>query len=545
MLRELHISGLGVIEDLNLELHEGLNVLTGETGAGKTMVTVGLSLALGSRATASLVRPSSSAANVQARFDAPAWAEEWAEEGEVILARRIGADGRGTARIGGQMTTVSALASLAADLVEVHGQHQTQRLLSSATQTAFLDRFAGDAHMVALATYREAFDELKGASAELEELTGAVRDRERELDLLAYQVREIGSVDPRPGESASLAVEELRLGHVERILERVSSAIAGITEEDGIADALGSAAAALAEAALLDPDAAEPSGRATAIVADVSELARDLRSYSERLQVDPLRLQEVRERIQALRGLQRKYGETDEEVLAFFEGASARIEDLTGFDDRRTHLEQKVAELQSRAMERAAMVGDGREGAAVELAAAIEAELHELGMEGAGVRVDLETLPELTASGSERVELLLAGGPGQDPTPLGKTASGGELSRTMLACRSVLADLDAVGTLVFDEIDAGIGGRAGLAVGRRLARLAADRQVLVVTHLPQIASFADRHIRLEKLDGRATALVLTDGERIEELARMLAGLPGSEGAASHAEELLAEARTAR
>jgi DNA repair protein RecN (Recombination protein N) len=545
MLRELHISGLGVIDDLDLEFHSGLNVLTGETGAGKTMVTVGLALALGGRATPMLVRAGSAAARVQARFDAGPDAGEWAEDGEVILARTVSAGGRGSARIGGQIATASALASLGADLVEVHGQHQAQRLLAPATQTAFCDRFAGDTHIVALAAYREAFDRLRVAREELELLSTAARDRERELDLLAYQVREIDGVAPVPGERQGLEAEEGRLAHVERLLVRAGEALAALSGDDGLVDAEGAAATALADAAALDPGAADVGERAASLAADTEELARDVRNYLEHLQDDPARLEEVRSRIQALAALERRYGATEQEVLAFREQASARLEVLAGADDRRASLAEEVEALSGAVANRAATVTAGRVAAAPALGSAIEAELQELGMEGATVEVLAVALETAGPGGFERMELRLAPGAGQRPLPVAKAASGGELSRTMLACRSVMADLDAVPTLVFDEVDAGIGGRAGLAVGRRLARLAEDRQVIVVTHLPQIACFADRQFRVTKEEGTATVRILEDAERVEELARMLAGLPGGEGAASHAEELLQEAGRAR
>ncbi|MEO8292195.1 MAG: DNA repair protein RecN [Actinomycetota bacterium] len=541
MLRELHISGLGVIEDLDLEFHPGLNVLTGETGAGKTMVTVGLMLALGGRATATLVRTGAGAARVQARFDAGREADEWAEDGEVILARSVTAEGRGSARIGGQIATASALGALGAHLVEVHGQHGAQRLLSATTQTAFCDRFAGDPQMAALAGYRDSFERLRGVQQGIAELTVAARDRERELDLLAYQVREIESVAPLPGEREMLAVEEGRLAHVERLLARAGEAAAALGE-DGVADGSAAAAAALADAASLDAGAGELSARAAALAADATELARDVRDYRESLEADPARLDQVRERVHALAALEKKYGATEEEVLRFLADARERLTILAGADDRREALIAEAAALSATTQERATALTAGRAAAAPALAAALQAELVELGMEGAAVRVELVPLDEQGPAGAERIEVRLAGAAGQEPLPLGAAASGGELSRTMLACRSVLADLDSVPTLVFDEVDAGIGGAAGLAVGRRLARLAQDRQVVVVTHLPQIACFADRQFRVTKDGGTATVRLLDEKARVEELARMLAGLPGSDGASSHAEELLLEAR---
>lgn len=545
MLRELHITDVGVIDDLDIELHPGLNVLTGETGAGKTMVTVGLSLALGARASASLIRDGAAAAKVQARFDAPIEAGEWAEDGEVILARTIGADGRSGSRIGGQIATAAALAKLGSSLVEIHGQHQAQRLLSTTTQTAFLDRSAGDAHVVALGSFREVFDELRRTTAELERLTAAARERERELDLLAYQVREIEDVSPAAGETPALAAEEARLGYVERLLDLTAAAAAVLGDEGGAQDAMAAGLAAVREAAGLDPGAGELAARAEGVHADLSEFSRDLRSYREGLAADPARLAEIRDRIAALKGLQRKYGETDEDVLVFLEAAGVKLASLAGADDRRRELQEAVAALTASALSRAAVVTKGRVTAAGPLAGALQSELRELGMPGASVEVALTPIDPPAAAGAEQVELRFSAGPGQPALPLAKTASGGELSRTMLACRSVLADIDIVPTLVFDEVDAGIGGEAGLAVGRRLARLAFGRQVLVVTHLPQIASFADRHLRVRKVDGVATVEPLDDAGRVEELSRMLAGLADSDTARSHAQELLAQAAEQR
>jgi DNA repair protein RecN (Recombination protein N) len=541
VLRELHISGLGVIEDADLEPQPGLTVLTGETGAGKTMVTVGLALAIGARGSASLVRPGARAARVQARFDAPTTATEWAEDGELLLSRSIAADGRSSARVGGQLATASALAELGGTLVEIHGQHQTLRLLDPSTQAAFLDRSAGDAHLEAVGRLRETFRRYAAVRAARDELADASRERERELDLLAYQVREIEAVAPRVGEAEALAAEAARLGHVERLLELAGEAGAGLADEGAAADALAGAAGALGAAADLDPDVGELASRARALASEAAELARDVRSYREALAADPGRLDEVRARLAALRELRRKYGATEHDVLDFLAQASGRLDALGGADERLAELEAELVRLGAEVDAAAADVSAGRRRAAPPLADAIAAELRDLGMPGAAVVVDLEPLPAVSAEGAERVELRFSPGPDAPALPLAKGASGGELSRVMLACRSVLADLDDVATLVLDEVDAGIGGEAGLAVGRRLSRLAADRQVIVVTHLPQIACFGDLHVRVRKRGGAARVEPLDAGERVRELSRMLAGLEGSEAAATHAEELLAEA----
>jgi DNA repair protein RecN (Recombination protein N) len=547
MLRELHLTGLGVIEDVELELHPGLNVLTGETGAGKTMVTVGLALALGRRASASLVRSGADAARVQARFEpVPAdVAPTWASDGELVLARAVAAEGRGSARINAELAPVSALAELAPSLVEVHGQHEGIALLSPAAQLAFVDRYAGTAHLERVHALAQAHSDLRAARADLDDLRERERDRERELDLLRYQARDIASATPRPGELEALVTEEARLGHVERLLERASAAERALDDDGAGTDALATAAEALSAAADSDGGAAPLADGATALVAAATELARDIRAYRESLEVDPARLAEVEERIAVVRALLRRYGDTEGDVLAYLADVESRLATLERGEEALAEAEARVTTASARVAALADEVSAARRDVAPRLAIAVGEELRDLGMPDAAVEVALVSLEEVGPGGAERVEFRFAAGVGQAPMPLAKVASGGELSRTMLACRSVLADLDNVPTLVFDEVDAGIGGLAGVAVGRRLAALAARRQVLVVTHLPQIASFADRHLRVEKVGGTATVTVLDDAGRVAELTRMLSGLPESEAAATHAEELLAEAGKAK
>jgi DNA repair protein RecN (Recombination protein N) len=547
VLRELHISGLGVIEDLDLELHPGLNVLTGETGTGKTMVTVGLELALGRRGGSSMVRGGAGSARVQARFDAPTGpvTEGWSEDGEIVLARTVSAEGRSTARVGGQLAPVSALAELAVELVEVHGQHEGQRLLSTAAQTAFLDRYAGAEHRSAVDALRADYERLARARATLLDLDERERDRERQMDLLGYQVREIEAASPRVGETEELRLEEARLAHAERLLERASAAERALAEEDGAADALRIATAELQASAEIDPGATGLAERAFELAAAAAELVIEIRAYREGLDLDPGRLEEVRERIGALGALERKYGGGEAEVLAFLERASEELHLFAGAEQERERVATDVAELADRVSGLVAVVSDGRADAAPRLARALGEELVELGMQGSTIQVTLVPNPQLISTGAERAAFVFSGGPGQPAQPLSKVASGGELSRTMLACRSVLLDLDDVPTLIFDEVDAGIGGLAGVEVGRRLAALAVGRQVVVVTHLPQIASFADRHVRVRKDRGTASVEVLDDAGRVVELSRMLAGLPGSGSAAAHAEELLAQAARER
>ena len=472
-------------------------------------------------------------------------AADWAEDGEILLARSVGVDGKSAARVGGQLATASTLADLGASLVEVHGQHQAQRLLSSATQTGFLDRFAGDAHLVALAAYRDTWERWRDARAALDALATATRERERELDLLAYQVREIEAVEPLEGETERLTAEEARLAHVERLLERAAEAEATLSGESSIGDALAGAANALADAARLDAAAEGLAERARSLSTELAELARDVRDYREALSADPDRLQAIRERLSALKALQRKYGATEAEVLAFLEASASRLATLATADERLSELTEEMDRLQVELHDRAVSSRRGEPRRPPRSPRHWSVSCSSWACPGPRSRVELRAVSRARTAGAERVELRLSASPGQKAASLAKTASGGELSRTMLACRSVMADLDDVPTLVFDEVDAGIGGEAGLAVGRRLANLAGGRQVLVVTHLPQIACFADRHILVEKVSGTATVRVLSDDERVRELSRMLAGLTGSDGAITHAEELLATASASR
>src|SRR6476659_10330333 len=519
------------------------------------MLTVGLALAGGARGGAHLVGPGARAARVQARFEVPdGWtsnpgpddaSSDWVEDGEVILARSVGADGKSTARIGGQLTTASVLGDVSARLIEIHGQHGSLRLLDPSTQAAFLDRYAGAQHLVVVAAYAESYQRATAARRALRRLEDDARDRERELDLLRYQVEEIRSVAPEPGETDALRSEENRLAHGERLLELAAAAEEILSAEGGVAEGSASLVRGLGSIVELDAAAAGLAARAEALAAEAAELGPDLRAYREGLALDPARLASIRERIGELKGLQRKYGPGDAEVLAFLDEAAARILSLAGVDERLEELRAEVEALGPALTTLAEQVTAGRMAARTALADALGEEIQDLGMPGAAIEVALGSLPEPGPSGAERVELRFRGGPGQPWLTFAKAASGGELSRVMLACRSVLADLDDVPTLVFDEVDAGIGGQAGLAVGRRLARLAMTRQVVVVTHLPQIACFADQHVRVRKEEGVAQLDVLEDRERIPELSRMLAGLEASEHGASHAEELLAEAARSR
>jgi len=572
MLAELRIRDLGVIDDARLEVSAGLNVLTGETGAGKTMVVDALALLLGGRADPGAVRAGRPAALVEGRLQTGDDAQVAAalatagvddEEGEVVVARQVLVEGRSRAQLQGRMATVAAVADVVRPLVEVHGQHEFQDLLRPGVQRDLLDRYAGEAVLGPRAAFAAGWRRLRAVTRELDELVARAREREREIDLLRHQLEEIEAAQVRVGEEAELAAEAERLANAEALQQ--SAALAHQLLEDdedaGAATALGAAARAVHGPGAHDRALGELAERAQSLAAEVGDLASSLRAYAEGVLVDPGRLEEVNVRMALLRDLERKYGDDEEAVLAFAGKAAARLAELEGGTLRSEALEGEAAELRSDLAGTGAALTAARQQAADRLGEALRAELADLAMPSARVEVAVEQDPDddglevdgrclaATEDGLDRVDVRLAAHPGAPLRPLGRAASGGELSRVMLALRVVLAGVDRTPTLVFDEVDAGVGGRTAAAVGRRLAQLARRHQVLVVTHLPQIAAHADRHFTVEKrsADGATSTDVrlLDDAGRVGELSRMLAGMEGSGLAQAHAEELLAAATAAK
>ncbi|MFF4700566.1 DNA repair protein RecN [Streptomyces chattanoogensis] len=578
----MRIRSLGVIDDAVVELSPGFTAVTGETGAGKTMVVTSLGLLLGGRADPALVRIGAKSAVVEGRVaigpGAPAAvrAEEAGAElddGALLISRTLSAEGRSRAHLGGRSVPVGLLGELADDLVAVHGQTDQQGLLRPARQRQALDRYAGDAVAVPLAKYSAAHKRLRAVAAELEELTTRARERSQEADLLRFGLDEIAAAEPQPGEDTELAAEAERLGHAEALASAATAAhaaLAGNPEDPEDVD--GTTLVAGAHRAL---DAVRSHDPALSALADrlgeigilMADVAGELASYADGLDADPLRLAAVEERRAALNHLTRKYGEDIAGVLAWSERSAARLAELDGDDDRIGELTAERDALRAELGELAQELTDARTASAKRFADAVTAELAELAMPHARVSVQIRQT-ELPATadaadgievggrtvaygphGADEVELLLAPHPGTPPRPIAKGASGGELSRVMLAVEVVFAGSDPVPTYLFDEVDAGVGGKAAVEVGRRLARLAKSAQVVVVTHLPQVAAFADRQLLVEKThDGSVTrsgVTVLEGEERVRELSRMLAGQEDSETARAHAEELLETARTGR
>ena len=580
MLEEIRIGSLGVIESSTLELGPGLTVITGETGAGKTMIVTALGLLLGGRADSGAVRSGARTARVEgvvrvgdlASFAAAVEdAGGEVEDDRVVLARNVSSEGRSRAFVGGAAVPVSALAGIAEPLVAVHGQSDQHRLLQARAQRDALDRFGGADTAALLATYTALFRRLEATERELDEVVKTARDRAREADLLRFGLGEIEAVSPEPGEDVALAAEESRLGYADTLRAAAEQAREALSSEQDQPDALAATAAARSQLEAVrdhDPEAGALADRLAEVTYLLSDVAADVASYASRIETDPSRLAAVSQRRAALTALTRKYGDTIDEVLAWSQESANRLLDLDHTDERIAELRAEQESLRLGLGEAAARLSEARAACAARLADEVTAELTLLAMPHARLRIEVRqsetTGPgdgtreplrvgdrwlRFTASGTDEVEFLLAANTGADPRPLNKGASGGELSRVMLALEVALAGTSPVPTFVFDEVDAGVGGTAAVEVGRRLARLARNAQVLVVTHLPQVAAYADRHVVVEKShDGSVTSSglsVLDPDQRERELSRMLAGLTDSDTALAHARELLDLAQPAR
>ena len=559
MLNELVVEELGVIERAELSLGRGCSTLTGETGAGKTLLVAALSLLLGARGDRSLVRTGASEARVEGRFcispshhavpllRAHGILDDGAgdDEIELVVSRTVPVDGRsGKARINGRLVTVALLGEAGATLVEIAGQHEHQRIGSSSYQRPVLDEFAGTDAVALADQVAGAVGRATAAIDRAAELRASERQRSRDLDALAYEIPEIEAAAVQPGESARLAAEAARLEHAATLAESLHSAAQALRGEGGAEELVVGAAAGLQSAAALDQELVAPAERLRAAGYELADIAEDL--VRRAVAPDPDALEAAQARLAVLARLARKYGDDEAEMLEYLDRARARAAELAALETDLATAEAEAEELRAKAEDVAARLGAARRRAAPDLAAAVESTLAELALGGARFEVMLEDRA-LYEGGTESVEFRIATSEGESLRPLARVASGGELSRIALALHLLTAS-ESAGTMVFDEVDAGVGGRAAQSVGRALADLARNTggQVLVVTHLPQVAAFADRHYRVDKAGagGRSTAAVeeVSGEERIAELSRMLAGLPKSERAREHAQELLELAR---
>jgi DNA repair protein RecN (Recombination protein N) len=550
VLKELRIRNYAVIDDLRLELGPGLNALTGETGAGKSIIVGALSLLLGERASSEDVRAGEERATVEAAFDVEGRSDVEercreagieVEDGWLILRRQVQREGRNRAWVNGSPATAGTIWELGSALVELHGQHEHQRLIRREEQRLILDAFAGARELAA--EVREIHGELREVRDRIREVERKAREARERADYLRFKASEIEDAELEPGEEEELRAESRRLENSEELMSlsgRLHEAV--YAGEGSVVDRLGELGRDLRELVRLDPDAEELQELYESARAELEELGRRLSRYHDGVDHDPARLERIRSRLDEIFRLEQKYGETVEEVLAAGREAREELEALESSELRVRELESRAGELEEQLRERARELSEARREAADRLMEEIEPLLEELGMEGGRFRVALEPRDEPDARGAESVEFRVSLNPGFDPGPISRIASGGEMSRVMLALKTVLARVDDVPSLVFDEIDAGVGGQVAHQVAEKLEAVADDHQVFVITHLPQIAARAGTHFRVEKhaVEGRAaTAVQGLEGEdRVSEVARMLGGDPESGVSRDHARELL-------
>lgn len=568
MLAEIAISNLGVISHASAELSPGLTVLTGETGAGKTMVVTGLRLLTGGRADASRVRTGSDGAVVEGAFGtgglpedavgavrdiATAAGADADENGEYLVSRSVKASGRSSAHLGGRKVPAATLGELASHLLTIHGQNDQLRLMAPEQQLAALDRF--DAAIAAkLRRYREAYTDWRTAAKDLKERTEKRLELAQEVDRLQFALEEIDAVSPQAGEDDELVATINRLQDVDALREAAETALVAIDgadavggvggEEEPASDLIGRAQQALEAAS--DQDLRDLGARLGEVAGVLSDVSAELGSYTGSLPSDPEELERLLQRQQEIKALTRKYAPDAAGVVAWRDKAQARLAKIDTSEGAVEKLKAKVAELEGELQRRAAELTKARQKAAEKLGAAVTEELHGLAMPKAQLRVQVSQAP-YGRDGADAVEILLAPNTALEPKPLATSASGGELSRVMLALEVILSESSSGATLVFDEVDAGVGGRAAVEIGRRLARLAGGNQVIVVTHLPQVAAYADTHLHVSKDVGdeavTSGVAALQPEERIEELARMMAGMDDSDTGRAHAAELFERAQS--
>ena len=567
MLAEIAISNLGVIRHASAELSPGLTVLTGETGAGKTMVVTGLRLLTGGRADASRVRTGADGAVVEGAFGTEELPEEVREavgaiaagagaeadeNGEYLVSRSVKASGRSSAHLGGRKVPAATLSELAGHLLTIHGQNDQLRLMAPEQQLAALDRF-DPAIQAKLDAYREAYTAWRAAAKDLKERTEKRLELAQEVDRLQFAIDEIDAVAPQAGEDEELVATINRLQDVDALREAAETALMAIDgadavggvggEEEPASDLIGRAQAALEGAS--DQELRDLGARLGEVAGVLSDVSAELGSYTGSLPSDPEELERLLQRQQEIKGLTRKYAPDAAGVVAWRDKAGARLAKIDTSEGAVEKLKAKVAELEQAMTRHAAALTKARTKAAGKLGEAVTEELHGLAMPKAQLTVNVAKA-QYGRDGADAVEILLAPNSALEPKPLATSASGGELSRVMLALEVILSESSSGATLVFDEVDAGVGGRAAVEIGRRLARLARGNQVIVVTHLPQVAAYADTHLHVSKDIGDVAVTsgvaALQPEERIEELARMMAGMDDSDTGRAHAAELFERAQ---
>lgn len=571
MLTELFVENFALVEKLRLSFGSGLNLLTGETGAGKSILLDALGMVLGERTGADAVRHGAEKARVEAAFTVDEHDSRLreameahgveAEDGLLLLSRELSSSGKSAARINGRPATVAMLKSLGDALVDIHGQHEHQSLLAVERHADILDAWCGGETLALKAAVVESHAKASAAQRELASLQQDARERARTLDLLQFQRDEIDNAAPRPDEEEALMAERIRLGSAEKLHQAASAAYAVLhggasagtgrggklsasrsSESGGALDGLTTAVSEIEHAVRLDERLAPVLEALQNALYVAEDAARDVRNYRDEIEFNPERLEEIEARLDVLKTLKRKYGDTLEEVLRYREEIGARLETLENAETRIAELEGQVAKTRADLTKRAAKLTAARKKATRPFADAIMKELGDLAMTATRFEVAVEPRGEVTSKGADHVEFLISPNPGEPLKPLAKIASGGEISRVMLALKSVLSRTMAVPTLIFDEIDSGIGGRTGTVLAEKLATLSRASQILCITHLASIAARGDRHFFIEKHSdkGRTTVGVtaLADEQRVHEIARMLGGARLTDTVLQHAREML-------
>lgn len=548
MLTDLSIKNFAIIDSLQLSFDSGLNILTGETGAGKSIIIDAVNLLLGGRASADLIRTGADEAAVEALFtlDPSAGLGQFLEDygieatDELLLKRVIARSGKNRIFINGSLATLATLAEVACRLVNIYGQHESQTLLKVENHLELLDSYA------ALGSKRASFSDTwrswRKVAEQLATLESGARDAERQRDILSYQLDEIDKAQLANGEDEELERERNLLVHAERLLQKAGIAYEQLYgAEESALGMLSTVRSALQDAATIDPSLAPLCENLSGGLLQLEDVALTLRDYTARLECDPQRLQAVDDRLELIRRLKKKYGETIPEILECRDKMALELQALTGQQGSKEDLERELERLQLLMQQQGGELTGLRREAAARLQKALEREVHQLAMKHALFEMKIEQLAEPRETGYDRVEFLFSPNPGETPKPLAKIASGGELSRIMLAMKQIHPESD-VPTLVFDEVDTGIGGATSSLVGRKLKAVAARQQVLCITHLPQVAVFADHHYLVVKgiVEGRtATSLQLLDASaRVEEIARMLGGVTITAKSREHAAEMI-------
>jgi DNA repair protein RecN (Recombination protein N) len=568
MIEELYISNVALIDELQLECSSGLNIFTGETGAGKSVILNAVGLALGERSTAGIVRDGATNAKIQIAIalppDHPVWdgfndsefADALDAEETLVLSRQINASGRSRCHTNGQLVSLTFLSAIGDLLVDIHGQHAHQSLFRSETHLDLLDTFGK--HEALKAEVSKKYDELRTAQAQLADFSQTLRAAMQEKDLLEFQLEELEEAQLQEGEEEDLINERHLLSNAETLFESANQLYeqlyGGDLSESSTLDGLKIASRTISKLCELDGSLSELNGRFESTVYELEDIAYQIRDYRDKIEFNPHRLSEVEERLDVIHRLKRKYGDSISDILAYQAQASQKLEDLQFGSERIEELKDQIHGVTQGAQKLAIELSKKRRETATQLESLIERELQTLGMEKAVFQILVSPIEsaegpleiegkryELRTDGMDEIEFFISPNVGSEPKPLAKIASGGEISRVMLALKTVLAQIDLIPTMIFDEIDAGIGGRTADIVGQKLKELSRFRQVFCITHLPQIARFADQHFRVEKsVEGdrtTITAKLLTQEERVEEVARMHGG-EATVTTLAHARELL-------